>query len=393
MRLIHKSKLLATALEAVDLSQVHMVDTRRYKATYPTSEAANTATWPKLLKLLPVLATTRIPATEISAAVVAKSITWSDQDVNIYVGAEGRTLRSFLDLGAADFESVFDWHIRVARSLADSKGVTVHVSHGFNPFDSMPGLHSIRDQLHTHIHIPCDATRRTVPLDQMTCYEQLELIEPFTKVFDDRARYYATAGHLIGPVEARTGHLRLRGGPGSLIGIHGLLSDLYQVYESASRTLTAGDTEAATGHSRYIPRPQPERLARMAAFIDRNSAWISTESVDLLRYLAINVVDAAPRTDPGAADFRSPAQAWLAKGPCGAFNFVVEPGSDDFWFDFAPRVITTSPATKILGRGPTLITKNQGLATPNEEGVMDTFQHQVVCAVHSVAHLRAYKLS
>jgi hypothetical protein len=49
-------------------------------------------------------------------------------------------------------------------------------------------------------------------------------------------------------------------------------------------------------------------------------------------------------------------------------------------FDFAPRVISTSGATKVISTDPTIIRKDRGPALPAEQRRMHDFHRVVVAA-------------
>lgn len=353
--------------------------TREYPARFPTIAEANSLPWPEFVDRLTVLSTVPLPG-DLTAVLSAKSLTWSDRDVNVYLGAFGRRVRYFLDLSAEEFECIFGWHLRLARMVSEQLGEPVYITHGFNPDDSMPGLHSVREKFHTHIHIPQRWPCAPIVPGELSRYELLELVEPFSRAFFDRAVFYRAGNPGDWRLEHRSGFLRLIG-PATEIGwLYGLLDDLYRTCADAESALADIRTESCTGHRRYVPRPRPERLASIAALTDRHSPWLSAESRCLLEYLAHRLLEATPRAAPESADFHARGQTWLAKGPCGAFNFVVDGASPWVRFDFAPRVLTTSGAIKILADRPTLVSKGRGAATAAERARMCEFQRLVVTA-------------
>ena len=171
----------------------------------------------------------------------------------------------------------------------------------------------------------------------------------------------------------------------------GLLADLHRTYLDLVAVFTDRRTERATGHERYVPRPCAERQQRLAAFEAGGAGWLSDESAAVLRYLARSLAPAQLRDSPHSIRIVTAGQAWIAKGLSGALNFVVPAHGGSLRFDFAPRVISTSGATKVISTDPTIIRKDRGAATPAERRRMSSFHQAVVAAatgMHPVPPLR-----
>jgi hypothetical protein len=104
---ITRGTLIAAHLAQVDWSKVYTLDTPRYAADYLTAETADRLPWTEFIAAVPALHCCGIAGTSLEAVVVPKSVTWSDRDVNLYVGSPtGQGLRSYLDLDANLFAAV-----------------------------------------------------------------------------------------------------------------------------------------------------------------------------------------------------------------------------------------------------------------------------------------------
>lgn len=380
--------LIAAHLAQVDWGRVFTLDTRRYAPDYPPM--AERMSWPAFTDAVPVLfRRDSLGGEGLEAVIVPKSLTWSDRDVNVYIGsATGPAVRSFLDLGERAFAAVFSWHVALARELSAELGCDVYVTHGFNPRDSSPDAHSVTAKFHTHVHVPGLAGRRPAMPSALSHFDRLALIEPYsvvawdllTRLLAERgaaSRWRAAAGHgyltLFAPLERSALDDDLRT-------VARLLAEVHRTYLGLVEVFTAQETERATGHDRYMPRPRAERHRRLAAFEDAGAGWLSEESVAVLRYLARNLADAEPRDSPGSRRIATAGQAWIAKGFSGALNLVVPADGGTLRFDLAPRVISTSGATKVISPDPTIIRKDQGWASSVERRRMAEFQEAVVAA-------------
>ncbi|MBI3688611.1 MAG: hypothetical protein HY241_14995 [Actinobacteria bacterium] len=381
-----RATLLATFLARVDWPKVSTVDTRRYGPQYLTTAEAERLVWGLFVDRLPVLHAETMGGLRL--VVVGKSVTWSDRDLNVYVGTLDRPVRSFLDFTAVEFAAVFGWHLRVARRVAAALGADVYVTHGFNPDDISPDAHSLASKFHTHLHVPQAHGRRPVTPARLTHFERLSLVEPYAGVFYDRAAaFLTTRGGGVWRVVPGFGYVSLTAplayaaSPAGLAVLHGLLGDLHAGYRLVVDAVTAGAEETATGCARLVPRLAGERQARMADLLTANAGWLSDPSAGLLTYLAAHVAPAEPREHPRSIRIASAGQAWLAKGLSGALNLVVSAATGRVRFDIAPRVVSTSGAAKVISPlGPTLVVKDQGPATLVQRRRMADF-HATVAAV------------
>lgn len=385
--------LIAAHLARVDWRRVYTLDTRRYAPNYLPASVADRLPWQGFAEAVPTLFRDGIAGADLDVLVVPKSLTWSDRDVNVYLGSStGRPLRSYLDLDELGFVAVFGWHVAFARALAAGLGRDVYVTHGFNPQDSSPDAHSVTAKFHTHVHVPDLARRRPAVASALSHFDRLTLIEPYAVVAWDlvrrwlaehhgRSRWRAVAGFgfvsLYAPLDDAIGD--------DLRALAGLLSDLHRMYLDLVGVFTDRRTEPATGHERYVPRPRTQRQQRLAALQTSDWGWLSEESAAVLRYLARNLAPAQVRDSPRSIQVVTAGQAWIAKGLSGALNFVVPADGGPLRFDFAPRVISTSGATKVISTEPTIIRKDRGRASAAELRRMSSFHRAVVAAA---THLR-----
>lgn len=378
---------MSASLAQVDWRRVAKLDTRRYAPQYLSADEVEHLPWAHFVDRLPVLFSRPQISDGLEMVAAGKSLTWSDRDLNIYVGNEDRRIRSFLDLSAEEFVRVFAWHLDLARSLSAKLGDEIYLTHGFNPEDTSPDAHSLASRFHTHVHVPQSQGRRQVTLESLTTFERLALIEPLADVFYDRAALFL-GGRSTGPWTARpafgffTMSSRSPAGAeaGTLRALHALLADLHSTYADAVDSLTDGSEESSTGCTRKVPRPRADRERRMARFTDAGQDWLSRRSTEALAYLASHLAAAEPREDPRSTRIANPRQLWLAKGFSGALNFVVSAHSERLRCDFAPRVISTSGAAKVIGPGPTLVVKDQGPASVAERRRMADFHAAAVAA-------------
>jgi hypothetical protein len=303
---IADATLIAAYLTRVDWTRVFTLDTPRYAPDYLTAGAADRLPWRAFAEVVPLLWRGRIDESDLDVAVVPKSLTWSNQDVNVYVGRPaGPRLRSYLDLTGNGFVAVFAWHVAVASELSAALGCDVYVTHGFNPHDSSPDAHSVTAKFHTHLHIPDLARRRPVVASALSHFERLTLIEPYAVVLWDLvsqslaargrgSRWHGRAGFgfvtLRAPLDDRVAD--------DLHVLFDLLTNVHRTYLDLVDMFTAGDIEPVTGHDRYVPLPEAERRRRLAVFETGAASWLSEESLAVLRYLARNLRHANARSAP-----------------------------------------------------------------------------------------------
>jgi hypothetical protein len=386
--MIAAATLVAAQLGRVDWARVFTLDTRRYAPDYLPAATADRVPWRAFAGAVPSLFRGGLDEAGLEVVVVPKSLTWSDRDVNVYLGsAGGPPLRSYQDLTEDAFVAVFGWHIAVASVLSAALGRDVYVTHGFNPQDSSPDAHSVTAKFHTHLHVPDLRRRRPVVASALSHFDRLALIEPYAVVVWDLvsrllaerypgSRWRAAAGFGFVTVTVPLDHLI----DDDLRILYRLLADVHRSYLDLVSVFTAGHAEQATGHERYIPRPRGERHRRLSEFEASNAGWLSTESIAVLRYLAGNLAHAEPRDAPRSTRIATAGQAWIAKGLSGALNLVVSTDRASLRFDFAPRVISTSGATKVISSEPTIIRKDRGAASPADRRRMAGFHQAVVTA-------------
>lgn len=389
--------LLAAYLARVDWARVAVLDTPRYAPDYLPAAVADHLPWDRFRDTVPTLVQTRVPGTGLEALVVPKTVTWSDRDVNIFVGdPQAAPLRSMLDLGAAAFVAVFGWHVTVARRVSAALGHDVYVTHGFNPNDTAPDAHSVAAKFHTHVHVPDLAGRRSVRPADLSRFERLALIEPCASVATDLIRHRFTDGG--SPPTAVVNRWTITAGFGyvsittpldghlveDLSCLHTALAVLHTHYRDLVGIFTDGQVEGGTGHRRFVPVPPAERLRRLAVFEATSTVGWSAESLTVLHHLAGRLVPAAARDTPRSTRLGSASQAWLAKGLSGALNLVVPAAGSTLRIDFAPRVISTSGAAKVISAGPTLIRKAHGTATTRQRRRLRDFEHLVAAATTDI---------
>jgi hypothetical protein len=383
--------LIPRHLAQVQWDRVFVLHTRRYAPDYLTAAEADRLPWVSFRDAVPSLYGGSLSIAGLEAIVVAKSLTWSDQDVNVYLGSSSpRALKSYLDLPATAFVATFGWHIELARRVSESLGRDVYVTHGFNPDDRSPDAHSVTAKFHTHLHVPNTSQRYRVGMSQLSNFERLALIEPYSVVFGDftswflrdraASRWRLVTGFGFFSLETSLAHPPLR----EMHVLHKLLTAMHHKYQELVTVFTDGTCERDTGCDRYLPRPLPDRERVLSGFVAANHAWLSTDSVALLGYLARHIVVAAARDYPRSIRISRAAQVWIAKGLSGALNFVVSAAHDTLRCDLAPRIISTSGATKVISTDPTLIRKDRGEASAAQQRRMAAFQATVVAAARTL---------
>lgn len=383
--------LVTMALAQVDWQRVAKLETRRYAAQYLSNETREGLRWADLAESLPALFRGPEIAHGLEIIAAGKSLTWSDRDFNVYVGSRNRTVRSFLDLTPHEFVQVMIWHLNLAWELSCQLGREIRVTHGFNPDDTSPDAHSIAGRFHTHIYVPQVQGRQSVQLDVLRPFDLLAVIEPLSVVFYDRVahllRRRSRSGWSLKPefgFFTATSSFQRPMIENALGVLHEILHDLHAKYDEAVAALTDGSVESVTGYARNVPRPRQERQRRITAFIRANRAWLSPLSKELMIYVALNLAAAEPRERPDSTRIENCRQLWFAKGFSGAFGFVVGGGSRQLRFDFAPRILSTSGAAKIIGPGTTLVVKDMAPASDAEQQRMAEFQDAAVAAATAI---------
>lgn len=382
--------LLSPSLASVDWNEVYRLDTKRYTPNYLSNQIANDMPWEEFRNACGAIYSTLIEGSNLEALVVPKSVTWSDKDTNIYIGSTQREVRSFLDFSRDDFSDVFGWNVSIAVDLSAKTGEDIYCTHGFNPEDTSPDAHSVRTKFHTHIHIPDKVSRSKIDPGSLNTFEQLMLVEPFSEVYWDFAYSYLKNGYFSEWAPTRgNGYFSLQtrlsvSNKDSLVKVYDLLSALKDKYKEAVDVFTDRRTEDVTGYQRYIPRDHEARMELLDQFIEANRGWLSAHSIALLHYLGENIRAATPRDPEQPVGITNGGQLWLAKGFSGAINFVVSTKRDALRFDLAPRIISTSGATKILSDAPTIITKSRGEADDTEIAQLRKFESDVIASMKNL---------
>lgn len=383
---IPKNQLLAHSFDEINWDHVYRLDTKRYAPNYLTNDDANTLPWHEFRHNSHALAISSFSDSDLEGIILPKSVTWSDRDVNIYVGSNRREIRSFLDFSESDFVTVFEWQINILSDLSSEFQEPVYCTHGFNATDTSPDAHSIRSKFHTHIHIPNKDERTLLGNNDLNMFEKLMLVEPFADIFWDYAakdRNMTTASDWK-PQQA-SGYFSLETplsnyNSDSLQQIHRLMTAIKDKYDEAVDIFTSREVETETGFERYIPRSLAHREELLANFISTNQDWLSSKSIALLSYLVENIRDAQPRNNDHLTSIENGSQLWIAKDFSGALNFSVSAQQDTLRFSFAPRIVSTSGATKILSDQPTIIVKNTGEADLKERARMLDFESRLARA-------------
>ena len=102
--------LLLKSLKELDSFSVQRLRTRRYRTNYLMNNEANTSTWSDFCDKSPSLLRGQIPDADLDFSVISKSVTWSDRDVNIFVGTDLRPIQSVFDFSEVEFTHVFKFH-------------------------------------------------------------------------------------------------------------------------------------------------------------------------------------------------------------------------------------------------------------------------------------------
>jgi hypothetical protein len=274
----------------------------RNASDYLTAAQADRLSWALFCDAVPALFGGSLGIAGLEVTVVAKSLTWSDRDVNIYLGSSSpRAPKSYLDLPATAFVTTFGWHIELARRVSATLGHDVYVTHGFNPDDHSPDTHSITAKFHTHLHVPNTSQRYLARANRLSNFERLALIEPYSVVFADYAswflpgrvasRWRLVTGFGFFSLETSLAYPPVR----DMHVLHELLTALHHKYQELVAVFTDGTCERDTGCDRYLPRPGPDRDCALSRFVASNDAWLSTDAIALLGYLARNIVAAGAR--------------------------------------------------------------------------------------------------
>jgi len=375
------------SLREVFSSPVYTLATKQYRRNYFSNEEVNAIPWAEFRLRSNSIAYTTIPGTNLEALVVPKSRTWSSQDTNVYVGSDDKLVQSFSDFSKEEFEAVFDWHISIGLHLSQMYNKDVHISHGFNPEDTAPDAHSVRSKFHTHVYIPDFQHRERVSIKDLSWFDRLKLVEPYSGLYYDYAKEFFDNNELgCIDLQKNEGHFSLTKSIKTIdrqywATLYELLKGMNDKYEEIVEIFTDRTIESKTQHKRFIPRVAQERLTLLDHFLTKNQNWLTARSISLIRGLANDIRSATPRQTPNSTHISNSSQLWAAKGFSGAFNFRVSDLDQTINFDFAPRVISTSGATKFITDHPTIVIKDSDEATAEEISELKKFEDSFVDSI------------
>lgn len=350
-----------------------------------SSYEANCLPWSKFKLSMKPLGIFNLPGTMLECLVVPKNIAWSAQDINTYVGSEEREIREINDLSDTEGEEWFRANFLVASKLL-TVSPEVQINIGFNPQEYSVGHHSIAN-LHSHIrtvgHKLDEKRRKRLNWDQFDWFDKLAFIEPFADLHNDFIDNFLTFHQVDGRIidfRRESGYTSISlGYVPDLFKVFGEIKSLYsgmkREYALLENVFTDKEVDPTTG--RYIPRERNEREELLDTYIKNNSSWLSFQSVEVLEYLANNLKRAKARSFP--REISDASMAYITKGFAGAMSFRFIQRSDVVYFDFLPRVITTSGVTKTISgdHTATIIAKEKTPAEDSERSVIQQYQNRV----------------
>lgn len=386
--------LLLGARSEISNYDLGILDTKLYYPPYMTIEEANLVSWRIFKEKSKSLFIFRpSPESAVEYCITAKSMTWSRKDINIFAGSEKRVIRTLDDMSEDEARSFLYLNFVLGQGLVNRDDREVHVTIGFNPSDSSPGIHSIKDKLHSNLYVADNAQyrkdRQKVEWQKLSWFERLAFIEPFSGIYHDYLSWRIRNGlfheQLSRPgVEKNPGYTSIYFRDiatllASISQIYHLYCDVSREYELAESVFTDRQEESETGYQRFIPLGPMEIFLRLGEYVQTKKDWISQDSIKLLHYLARRLQPATPRTS-SVQNINSAQNLWIAKGFSGAINFTFNHDNSYVRFDFLPKVITTSGTTKVISTKdhPTLIRKSMGHATDEEQSEMQDFQRLTV---------------
>lgn len=384
-----RNPFLESLLHGRDL-QIGKMETPEYYSDRLTPEETRELTWNEFKGRLHSLRILKDPQTGLELVISRKSPTWTYQDLNMYAGNEGRTVRTIEDLDDTEGHLFLQINTKVAQELLDKENREVNVSVGYNVEDNLPGQHSIPTRLHSHIFVSRDRgieeNRAPVRWKDLDWFKRLSVVEPFAPLYrdfvEDLVKQHETLSDFLLSQEVvmHPGYISMQLADQASVyqafpEIKALLHSMRQEYEELEQVFTDKRVDHST--NRYIPRLENERRVLAQEFTKKNESWLSQESIDILYYLASNL----RRAEGG--DYRnmgSAGEAWLTKGFAGMINFSFSHGQDTVRFDILPRVMTTSSASKILAgqENPTVLARGSRKASLQEQRVAENYQQRVM---------------
>jgi len=183
-----KDPFLKAILEGRHLS-VGKMETAKYYSDRMTREEGDSLSWGKFKEKIKPLRSLQDPETGLEFIVTSKSPSWTYKDVNLFVGREGRAVETIDDLSDEEGETFLKINTKVAQETVDEENREINVSIGYNPEDNLPGQHSIRTKLHSHIYVSRDKemvdNRKPVQWKDLDWFKRLSVIEPFAPIYRD----------------------------------------------------------------------------------------------------------------------------------------------------------------------------------------------------------------
>lgn len=389
-----KNSFLGSILEGRNLS-VGKMETSKYYPDRMTREEGDVLSWDKFKEKIKPLRGLQDPETGLEFIVTSKSPSWTYRDINMFVGSEDRDVETIDDLSDEEGETFFKINTKVAQEVLDDENREVNVSIGYNPEDNLPGQHSIRTKLHSHIYVSRDKemadNREPMSWKDLDWFKRLSVIEPFAPVYRDFIKNLLEQKGLLKDflasqdVDTNTGYISMQlNNQEDIYKIFPEIKFLYQAmqdeYTKAEALFTDRQLDSST--NRYVPREENERLSLVKEYIDNNKDWLSPESIKLLEHLAKNIKYAKGNS---FRNMSSAEEAWLTKGFAGMINLSFSHNSDNVRLDILPRVMTTSSASKILaGQGqPIVLERGTKDASEHERKIAEEYQEQVIKVIDS----------
>lgn len=347
---------------------------------------ANKLPWDTFRTRLDPIGSLPLHGSDAEVIFVPKHVAWSAEDINTFVGSDSRTINEIDDLTASEAQEWIETNFAIAQQLATKSQPEVQINIGFNVQDRSVGHHSL-DRLHSHIrrlHHPLDEKRRRqMDWNEFDWFDKLAFVEPFAVIHHDYlAHAIATNGFdgIVGEPKLKSGYSSILLDKNSA-GKHfpqlqTIYSGMDEEYQRIENIFTDKSVNDKTG--RYNPKPRDERVEGLVEYLETNKKWLSETSADALMYLAENIKDSLPRDPKNPRLIDSAETAYATRGFAGAITYTVGLG-DTIRFDFLPRVITTSGATKTLSGidTATVIAKEKTDATSEDRQVMSDYINEV----------------
>ncbi len=364
-----------------------------YHEARMSNEEANAAPWKVFQQKMRPLGTVSFENTDGAEYLLTdKDVAWGVEDINIFVGQEGRDIRELCDLSDEEGTKFFKINFLLAEGLLNkTSSQATQINIGFNPGDVSVGHHSIL-KLHSHVRsVPHEvdlSRRQQYNWDELERFDQMAFIEPFADLYHDYVRVALDKGllrdFLVAPPERRLGYTSLflnRGGdlPELFPDIKKLYIGMQNEYNRAARIFTDGIKDPRL--NRYIPRPLHDRTRLLEAFFKDSGDIYTDKSRSLLEYLCKHIVEAETRDIDNPRDMLSAHQIYISRGFGGALTFSFDKADNSrVRMDFLPRVITTSGVTKtIMGDTlPTVIARTKSLVSKSEREITATYHQNII---------------